>query len=457
MTRNLSLVLLALTGTALAQGPLTPPPGADPSIGPINALTPGGLPQATMKTLHQVEPRTPLAAGSPGVTQNGNGGYTITAAGSYYLIANLDVATANGVTISASHVTLDLNGFTISSSVTPANGIGISAGIAFSNITIRNGKVAGASTRTGSAHPYTFTGAGFLNGVSVGSEHTLVSDLTVYGCGFTGIHSADGTVERCESYRNLGIGIYATTVRNCVAKENKLTGIQVAGGPVTQCHAENNGEKGILAPGPVSHCTAADNGTDGIHAESVAHSSVSRNKGHGIITANAQHSHAQDNDGHGFQFYSTFNTAFPENAIASSATSCTAWSNKLTGFWALGATLTSCSASKNGANSTPANLDGCGIRADGGVVSQCQAFGNLHHGIRADNASVTGCSARLNGMAGIWCDGGLVSQCSARQNTHQGINAFESSITNCAASGNGTVDISPGTLNATRTGNYPAP
>jgi hypothetical protein len=81
----------------------------------------------------------------------------------------------------------------------------------------------------------------------------------------------------------------------------------------------------------------------------------------------------------------------------------------------------------------------------------------LHHGIRADNASVTGCSARLNGMAGIWCDGGLVSQCSARQNTHQGINAFESSITNCAASGNGTVDISPGTLNATRTGNYPAP
>ena len=56
------LILSALTGTALAQGPLTPPPGADPSIGPANALN-GGLPQAAMKTLHLVEPRTAIAGG----------------------------------------------------------------------------------------------------------------------------------------------------------------------------------------------------------------------------------------------------------------------------------------------------------------------------------------------------------------------------------------------------------
>jgi hypothetical protein len=54
MKPHLSLLFIALSGAALAQGPLTPPAGADPSIGPVNALTAGGLPQATMKTLHQV-------------------------------------------------------------------------------------------------------------------------------------------------------------------------------------------------------------------------------------------------------------------------------------------------------------------------------------------------------------------------------------------------------------------
>jgi len=56
MKTHLILTLVLATASALAQGPLTPPPGADPSIGPVNALTPGGLPQGTMKTLHQVEP-----------------------------------------------------------------------------------------------------------------------------------------------------------------------------------------------------------------------------------------------------------------------------------------------------------------------------------------------------------------------------------------------------------------
>ncbi len=58
-----SLILTVAVQTAIAQGPLTPP----------------GAPAPTMKTLDQVEVRTPIT----------NLPYTITQPGSYYLIANL--------------------------------------------------------------------------------------------------------------------------------------------------------------------------------------------------------------------------------------------------------------------------------------------------------------------------------------------------------------------------------
>jgi hypothetical protein len=74
----LFIVAFALNGTAPAQGPLTPPPGDDPSIGPVNALTAGGAPQAAMKTLHQFEPRTAIAGGTLSVTLSQSGAYYLT-------------------------------------------------------------------------------------------------------------------------------------------------------------------------------------------------------------------------------------------------------------------------------------------------------------------------------------------------------------------------------------------
>src|SRR6516164_6192771 len=69
-------------------------------------LTPPGAPAPTMKSLQEIEPRT-LIASLP---------YTITNSGSYYLSNNLTVATGDAITISTNGVTLDLNGFTITSS-----------------------------------------------------------------------------------------------------------------------------------------------------------------------------------------------------------------------------------------------------------------------------------------------------------------------------------------------------
>ena len=98
----MALALLALStlnpqlSTAFAQGSLTPP----------------GVPGPTMLTLNQMEPRTPISSAP----------YTISQPGSYYLTANLTVASGDAIDINANGVTLDLNGFTISSTdpATPA-------------------------------------------------------------------------------------------------------------------------------------------------------------------------------------------------------------------------------------------------------------------------------------------------------------------------------------------------
>ena len=102
-------ILLALASSltqlsAQTGGPLSPPAGA---------------PAQTMKSLDQMEPRTPLVAGAPGVFiatgAFGTGTININASGSYYLTANLTVTGSDGIRINSSGVTLDLCGFTITS------------------------------------------------------------------------------------------------------------------------------------------------------------------------------------------------------------------------------------------------------------------------------------------------------------------------------------------------------
>src|SRR5450759_4606024 len=80
------------------------------------SLTPPGTPAPTMKTLAQIEPRTPISSAP----------FTIAAPGSYYLTTNLTVSGGNAITIAANGVTLDLNGFTIASTAASAAGTGIS-------------------------------------------------------------------------------------------------------------------------------------------------------------------------------------------------------------------------------------------------------------------------------------------------------------------------------------------
>ena len=115
------------------------------------SLTPPGAPAPTMVTLQQIEPRTPISSAP----------FTITTPGSYYLTTNLTVSSGDAIDINAGNVTLDLNGFTISSTAASATGYAISLG-AGTNVAIYNGQISSGVTNSAAGG---FGGGGFAFGI----------------------------------------------------------------------------------------------------------------------------------------------------------------------------------------------------------------------------------------------------------------------------------------------------
>ena len=126
------------------------------------SLTPPGAPGPTMKTLQQIEPRTPISS-LP---------FIITNRGSYYVTTNLNSGGSSGIIISTNDVVVDLNGFTLTG-LGPFDGISVSLGR--NNLVVRNGILRN-------------WGSGISGGLGA---HSSFQDLLVSGCSSAGISVGD--------------------------------------------------------------------------------------------------------------------------------------------------------------------------------------------------------------------------------------------------------------------------
>jgi hypothetical protein len=215
---------------AFGQGPLTPPPGA---------------PGPTMKTLDQIEARTPIPSAAVGLVAP----FVINQSGSYYLTGNIAVTSGDAIQMSADGVTLDLNGFTIFSIASPAAGTAIKV-VSGSNLTIRNGFISGTTTVSGS----TFSGGGFSAGIigPSGSTNVTVERMSLQGIGGTGISLAPtgAVVRSCCTNITSGQGIFAELVTNSIVEAaggtEAMFGITVSGCRATNVSAAAN-RFGIVA------------------------------------------------------------------------------------------------------------------------------------------------------------------------------------------------------------------
>ena len=200
-TSFLTLIVVLSATAAFAQGPLNPP----------------GAPVPTMKSLDQIEARTPISAVP----------YPIGAPGSYYLTQNLSLNAGDAIVITSGNVTLDLNGYSISSTAAPAAGTAIQIMGYQQNITIRNGAIKGQVDFSGAG----FSGPGFLNGITYSGpdpDNVLVLEVQVFGCGGDGINLGghkSTTASRCHVSIVGGNGIVAGTVDACGVHTSGSTGI----------------------------------------------------------------------------------------------------------------------------------------------------------------------------------------------------------------------------------------
>jgi hypothetical protein len=225
-------------------------------------LTPPGAPAPTMKTLAQIEPRTPISIAP----------FTISVAGSYYLTTNVTVSSGDAITITANNVTLDLNGFTIASTAASAAGYAINLSGGRTTVTIANGNISSGVTNTAAG---VFGGGGFSYGIYYSGSapaNVRVKNVSVAGVLYTGIYLYTGNstvVEGCTVNVAGSYGIYADSVADATALNCGSYGI--IAGTALNCKGSVVGSGTGLNATTANNCYGSSSGSGtGLYAAAAA-------------------------------------------------------------------------------------------------------------------------------------------------------------------------------------------
>lgn len=233
------------------------------------SLTPPGGPVApTMKTLQEVEPRTPVQS-LPG---SGAAIHVISAPGAYYLTADImGQSGKHGIVVTVpSGVTIDLRGFALRG--VPGAVDGVSAG---GDLHIENGFIAGWS-----------------NGLSV-CDNALVRNIRFSGC-TTGAVICRGEVLDCVAQQCVnGFSASGGQLSRCSAISCSASGLVGANGAIlSHCLANASGGRGISVSNGslVTDCTVMSGGSWGLEANTncrVTNTSAHLNSAGGfLVTGN---------------------------------------------------------------------------------------------------------------------------------------------------------------------------
>ncbi len=291
---------IVVAGSWLAKaGSLTPP------VGPV---------ASTMVTLDDIMVAVTTASGDPRIPID-TLPFGIGAPGSYVVTMPLTSVGLPGITVSASNVTIDLNGFNLTGMMAGPGEVGIIVDPLVTNVTILNGTISGwGDSGIDMAGP----GEGHrVDGVTVelcgGSGIVLSSDCDVKNC-IVRFNEGDGivTTDNCRIVDTVAVsngfpagagpgfgdGIYLGGANNslegCVLGDNYDDGVSVAflSNTAHDCTAEGNGlgsglgygflgvqrltdcsmseNTGLgafVSHGVVVNCVAEDNGGTGISVE----------------------------------------------------------------------------------------------------------------------------------------------------------------------------------------------
>ena len=223
------------------------------------SLTPPGAPAAAMKSLDQVEARAPISTVP----------YIISVSGSYYLTTNVTATVSNAIVIAVSGITLDLNGFTISSTTATPTGNAILINGSLRDITIVNGHIRSGVTNNGSG---VFSGSGFRNGIycpGTSPLSTRISGVSVSGClgegmNLTLVAGGSVIVDSCAVQTVGGNGIVASVITRSAAAD--CGSAAIFGDQVSDCRGESvgaGGSSGVYA-NTVENCRGLSSSGSGI-------------------------------------------------------------------------------------------------------------------------------------------------------------------------------------------------